>query len=110
MKALARNRVTCSLCGLPYATIELGFFSSLCGGYITLSRVEAGSKTSTATLRVVGGDKKGSLNYDVKYGRESLETRTRERIRWLGPAACTKDRPLLSSERASLPTKITVNE
>jgi hypothetical protein len=25
MKALARNRVTCSLCGVPYAAIELGF-------------------------------------------------------------------------------------
>jgi hypothetical protein len=25
MKTLARNQVICSLCGLPYATIELGF-------------------------------------------------------------------------------------
>jgi hypothetical protein len=25
MKTLARNHVTCSLCGLTYATIELGF-------------------------------------------------------------------------------------
>jgi hypothetical protein len=28
------------------------------------------------------------------------ETRTRERLRWQGPAAYTKDRPVLSSERA----------
>jgi hypothetical protein len=25
MKTLARNHVTCSMCGLPYATKELGF-------------------------------------------------------------------------------------
>jgi hypothetical protein len=54
--------------------------------------VEAGSNTSTVTLRVVGGDEKGSLRSEtVKYGRES---------RWQGPAAYTKDRPVLSSERA----------
>jgi hypothetical protein len=35
-------------------------------------RVEAGSNTSTVTLRVVGGDKKGSLKCEtVKYGRET---------------------------------------
>jgi hypothetical protein len=34
-------------------------------------RVEAGSNTSTVTLRVVGGDEKGSLETEtVKYGRE----------------------------------------
>jgi hypothetical protein len=32
----------------------------------------------------------------VKYGRKSQETRTRERLRWQGPAAHTKDRPALS--------------
>jgi hypothetical protein len=36
------------------------------------TRVEVGSNTSTVTLRVVGGDEKGSLNYEtVKYGHES---------------------------------------
>jgi hypothetical protein len=65
------------------------------------TRVEAGSNTSTVTLRVVGGDEKGSLKSDtVKYGRESQGTRTRERLRWQAPAAYTKDRPILSSERA----------
>jgi hypothetical protein len=40
-------------------------------------RVEAGSNTSTVTLRVVGGDEKGSLKSEtVKYGRKSQETRT----------------------------------
>jgi hypothetical protein len=35
------------------------------------TRVEAGSNTSTVTLRVVGGDEKGSLKFEtVKYGRE----------------------------------------
>jgi hypothetical protein len=54
-------------------------------------RVEAGSNTSTVTLRVVGGDEKGSLKSEtVKYGR----------LRWQEPAAYTKDRPILSSERA----------
>jgi hypothetical protein len=53
------------------------------------------------TLRVVGGDEKGSLNSEtVKYGHESQGTRTREILRWRGPAAYTKDRPILSSERA----------
>jgi hypothetical protein len=41
--------------------------------------VEAGSNTSTVTLRVVGGDKNGSLKTEtVKYGRELQGTRTRE--------------------------------
>jgi hypothetical protein len=63
--------------------------------------VEAGSNTSTVTLRVVGGDEKGSLiSETVKYGRKSQGTRTRERLRWQRPAAHTKDRPVLSSERA----------
>jgi hypothetical protein len=43
------------------------------------SRVGAGSNTSTVALRVVGGDKKGSLESEtVNYGRESHGTRTRE--------------------------------
>jgi hypothetical protein len=49
--------------------------------------VEAGSNTSTVTLRV------------VKYGYESKGTRTQERLRWRVPAAYTKVRPVLSSER-----------
>jgi hypothetical protein len=65
------------------------------------TRVEAGSNTSTVTLRVVGGDEKGSLKCErVKYGLKSQGTRTRERLRWQGPAAYAKDRPDLSSERA----------
>jgi hypothetical protein len=56
--------------------------------------VEAGSNTSTVTLRVVGGDEKGSLKCEtVKYGLKSQGTRTPERLRWQGPAAHTKDRP-----------------
>jgi hypothetical protein len=57
--------------------------------------MEAGSNTSIVTLRVVGGDEKGSLKSEaVKYGREYQGTRTQERLRWQGPAACTKDRPV----------------
>jgi hypothetical protein len=63
--------------------------------------VEAVSNTFIMTLRVVGGDEKGSLKSEtVKYGRKSQGTRTRERLRWQGSAAHTKDRPVLSSERA----------
>jgi hypothetical protein len=44
-----------------------------------VSHVEAGSNTSTVTLRVVGGDETGSLESEtVKYGREYQGTRTRE--------------------------------
>jgi hypothetical protein len=36
-----------------------------------ITRVEAGSNTSTVTLQGVGGDEKGSLKAEtVKYGRE----------------------------------------
>jgi hypothetical protein len=70
-------------------------------GHQTLTRVGSGSNTSTVTLRVVGGDEKGSLKSETKkYGHGSEMTRTRERLRWPGPAAYTKDRPDFSSERA----------
>jgi hypothetical protein len=62
--------------------------------------VEAGSNT-TVTLRVVGGDEKGSLGSEtVKYGHESYGTRTRKLLRWQRPAAIVNDRPVLSLERA----------
>jgi hypothetical protein len=70
-------------------------------GHAQSTRVEAASNISTVTLRVLGGDEKRSLKTEtVKYGREIQGTRTRERLRWRGPAAYIKDRPLLSSERA----------
>jgi hypothetical protein len=53
------------------------------------------------TLRVVGGDKKGSLKCEtVNYGRETQGVRTKERLRWQKPAAYIKVIPVLSSERA----------
>jgi hypothetical protein len=64
--------------------------------YRKQSHVEAGSNTSTVALRVVGGDKTGSLESEtVKYGRKSHGTRTREWPRWLN------HRPVLSSERVA---------
>jgi hypothetical protein len=43
------------------------------------TRVEAGSNTSTVTLRVVGGDEKGSLESEtVIHGHESYGTGTRK--------------------------------
>jgi hypothetical protein len=63
--------------------------------------VEAGSNTSTVTLRVVGGDGKGSLKCEtVKYGRKFQGTRTRETLRWQGPAAYIKDTHPLVREGA----------
>jgi hypothetical protein len=54
------------------------------------------SNTFTMTLRVVGSDKKGSLNSErVKYGH------------WQEPAANTKDRPPSSCQRGC-PTKTTI--
>jgi hypothetical protein len=69
--------------------------------------VEEGSNTSAVTLRVVGGDEKGSLKSEtVKYGSESQVTRAKERLCWQGPAAYIKDRPVLSSERVPHKNKI----
>jgi hypothetical protein len=69
-------------------------------------------RDKTVTLRVVGGDEKGSLKTEtVKYSREIQGTRTRERLRWRRPAAYIKDRPVLSSERAPLKNKtVTVKQ
>jgi hypothetical protein len=64
------------------------------------SRVDAGSNTSTVTLRVVEGDEKGSLESEpVKYGHESYGTRTRKWLRWREPVAIANGRPVLSLER-----------
>jgi hypothetical protein len=57
--------------------------------------VEAGSNTSTVTLRVVGGDEKGSLKSETK------GPRTQEGLHWRGPVAYTKDSPVLLSERVA---------
>jgi hypothetical protein len=63
--------------------------------------VEMGSNTSTVTLQVVGGDEKGSLEFEtVKYGREFQGTLTREILHCLWPAAILNDRPILLSEKA----------
>jgi hypothetical protein len=56
-------------------------------GQSSVTRVEVGSNTSTVTLRVVDGDEKGSFKSEtVKSGRECQGTRTRESLRWQGPA------------------------
>jgi hypothetical protein len=53
--------------------------------------VDAGSSISTVTLRVVGGDEKGSLIFDTVIG-----TWTWERLHWQRPVAYTKDRLIVS--------------
>jgi hypothetical protein len=46
---------------------------------LVITRVEAESNITTVTLRVVGGDEKGSLeSVTVKYGHDSYGTRTRK--------------------------------
>jgi hypothetical protein len=80
-------------------------------GYITResldSSVEAWSNTSTVTLRIIGGDEKGSLKSETV----SQGTQARERLRWQGSVAYTKERPVLSSERAPHKDKtVTVKE
>jgi hypothetical protein len=68
-----------------YAALDI-YYSFYFINYVPC--VEAGSNTSTVTLRVVGGDERGSLKSEtVKYGLESQETQTRERLHWQGPAA-----------------------
>jgi hypothetical protein len=81
-------------------------------GYTTVLTNEAGLNTSTVTLRVIGGDKRGSLKSEtVKYGREPQGTWTPERLRWQGPASYVKDRPVLSSERVPHESKtVTVKQ
>jgi hypothetical protein len=65
-------------------------------------RVEAGSKTSTQTLRGVGGDEKGCLKPErVKYGLGSQGTATQAWLQCRGPTAIVNDTVVLSSERAA---------
>jgi hypothetical protein len=81
--------------------------------FVPRANKEAGrTRTSTVTLRVVGGDEKGSLKSEtIKYGHESQGTRTRERLCWRGPEAYIKGRPVLSSERAPHKNKtVTIEE
>jgi hypothetical protein len=68
----ARNRVTVfSIWSVPRYKRE--------DWSLILTRVEAGSNTSTVILRVVGGDEKGSLESEtVKYGHEFYGNRTRK--------------------------------
>jgi hypothetical protein len=43
----------------------------------------------------------GTLKFEtITFGHDSLGTRTRERLRFRGPAVTIKHRPVLSSERA----------
>jgi hypothetical protein len=80
-------------------------YNTTLGIFAAIPCVEAGSNTSTVTLRVVGGDERGSLKSEtLKYGYEYKGTRTQERLRWRVPAAYTKDRPVLSSERTHTKT------
>jgi hypothetical protein len=67
------------LCGPCWGYVTRTSSSSSCGPD---TRVEAGSNTSTVTLRVVEGDEKESLkSQTAKYGHESQGTLTRERLR-----------------------------
>jgi hypothetical protein len=67
------------------------------------------SVRSVSYIRKVGdfGKGKSQICETVKDVHESQGTRTRERLRWRGPAAYTKDSPALSSERAPHKTTVT---
>jgi hypothetical protein len=95
-------------------TIEAVFsLGSVQRGYKEVFRsIEQESNTSTVTLRVVGGDEKGSIKSEtVKYGLQTQGNRIRERLRWQGSAAYTKDRPVLPSERVTHKNKaVTVKQ
>jgi hypothetical protein len=73
---------------------------------------EAGSNTSTVTLRVVGGDENGSLKSEkVKYDCQYQESQDPRKTALARPAAYTKARPVLSSERAPHKSKtVTVKQ
>jgi hypothetical protein len=43
-------------------SVQSGYKADHWGDPCSVARVEAGSNTSTVTLRVVGGDEKGSLD------------------------------------------------
>jgi hypothetical protein len=59
-------------------SVQSGYVDSV-ENWQSNTRVEAGSNTSTVTLRVIGSDEKGSLESEtVKYGHESYGTRTRK--------------------------------
>jgi hypothetical protein len=54
-------------------------YNESCELWKEIPRVEAGSNTSTVTLRVVEGDEKGSFKSEtVNYGHESYGARTRK--------------------------------
>jgi hypothetical protein len=58
----------CDLYKIPRHFIKGRAFVRLAGGR-DRTRVEEGANTSTVTLRVVGGNEKGSLKHEtVKYG------------------------------------------
>jgi hypothetical protein len=89
---------------LPSASAHKRTRNSFAG----VSRVEAGSNTSTVTLRVVVGDKKGRLKSErVKYGRESHGTQTR--VTALARASSNYKRQTRSPVRERAPYKNTRN-
>jgi hypothetical protein len=106
-KKVSSSQSDCRREEIKWNTEQIDCQSQFDFDFRTDDRVEEGSNTSTVTLRVVRGDEKGSVKSEtVKYSREFQGTQTQERVRWLGPAAYTKDRPVLSSERMPNKNKI----
>jgi hypothetical protein len=67
------------------------------------SRVEAGSNTSTVTLRVVGGDEKGSLEFEtVKFWPENDCTgEGKQQLQTTAPYSRQKNRPKSTNPQLS---------
>jgi hypothetical protein len=93
-------------CKYDFPTIErLCFLRGPCRGVIRGHRQETLLNAVWRRGRVLQRDpeirrrRRNLKSERVKYGQESKGTRTRERLRWQGPAAYETDRPVLSSER-----------
>jgi hypothetical protein len=75
-RRLKRNPVPGVITGHP---VPGGYKYRDLGSRLVVSHVEVGSNTSTVALRVIEGDKKGSLELEtVKYGHKSHRTGIRE--------------------------------
>jgi hypothetical protein len=103
-----RRRIACNNRGTAgngvfYGGPCRGVIRRTTGGGQAYTRMEAGSNTSTVTLRVVGGDKGIFKSETVKYGHESQGPRTGERLAGEGQQHIQKTDP--SSRQRGRPTK-----
>jgi hypothetical protein len=81
--------------------VALKLYNSVCGSSSSVHPCGGGVRYLHRDPASRRRRQQSSLKYKtVKYGHEAQGTRSREILRWRGPAAYTKDRHVLSSERA----------